>query len=148
MKILPVGREDFEQLAQIRVAAMRESLERVGRFDAERARTRLLVSFAPESTHFIMVDDQPAGFYAVRQGDKGMDLEHLYILPDFQNRGIGGQVLKHILAEADRTGASVHVGALKESDSNRFYCRHGFVPDGEGEWDNYYVRPARPEEVA
>jgi len=37
---------------------------------------------------------------------------------------------------------AVQVGALKESASNRFYQRHGFVLESEGEWDNYYVRPS------
>jgi hypothetical protein len=32
------------------------------------------------------------------------------------------------------------VGALKESDSNRFYVRHGFVLESRAEFDNYYVR--------
>ena len=40
------------------------------------------------------------------------------------------------------TRAAVRVGALKESDSNRFYLRHGFVFERAGEFDNYYVRPA------
>ncbi|WP_081012134.1 GNAT family acetyltransferase, partial [Pseudomonas syringae group genomosp. 3] len=30
---------------------------------------------------------------------------------------------------------------LKESDSNRFYLRHGFQLVESGEFDNYYVRP-------
>ena len=33
--------------------------------------------------------------------------------------------------------------ALKHSDANRFYLRHGFVLKAEGEWDLYYLRPAR-----
>lgn len=142
MEILPVREEDFEQLAEIRVAAMRESLERVGRFDRDRSRLRLLVSFAPESTRLIVVGGERAGFYATRSSDEGVELEHLYIHPDFQNRGLGSQVLDLILREADQSGAPVFVGALKESDSNRFYLSHGFLLDSEGEWDNYYIRPA------
>ena len=33
------------------------------------------------------------------------------------------------------------VGALRESDSNRFYQRHGFRLVEQGEFDNYYLRP-------
>jgi len=33
------------------------------------------------------------------------------------------------------------LGALKESDANRFYERHGFRKEREEEWDNYYVFP-------
>lgn len=34
--------EDSEELVQLRIDAMRESLERIGRFDAQRARARFV----------------------------------------------------------------------------------------------------------
>jgi len=34
----------------------------------------------------------------------------------------------------------VTLSALRGSDSNRFYRRHGFVQTGEGEWDIDYLR--------
>lgn len=132
--------EDFDALADLRVAAMRESLERVGRFDSTRARERLRSTFSPEHTRSIDLDGERVGFYAMRPSPDGLNLDHLYIHPRFQSRGIGGVVLKRILAEADRNRQTVRVGALKESASNRFYERHGFVRASEGEWDNYYTR--------
>ena len=132
---------DFEELADLRVAAMRESLERVGRFDPMRSRERLRSSFSPEHTRFVLFEGAKVGFYAVRPSPEGLRLDHLYVHPDFQSRGIGGTVLKMIFAEADILGVAVLVGALKESASNRFYQRHGFTMASEGDWDNYYVRP-------
>jgi hypothetical protein len=49
-------------------------------------------------------------------------------------------VLATVFAEADRQGLHLQVGALRDSGSNRFYLRHGFVLVKEEEWDNYYVR--------
>ena len=40
-----VSEADFEDLLALRIAAMRESLERLGRFDPERARSRLQATF-------------------------------------------------------------------------------------------------------
>lgn len=40
---------DFEELVDFRMAAMRESLERVGRFDPTRARERLRSTFLTET---------------------------------------------------------------------------------------------------
>jgi GNAT superfamily N-acetyltransferase len=137
-----VSEADFEELAGIRVAAMRESLERLGRFDPARSRERLRSSFVPGSTQFIGVDGARVGFYATREMMDGLWLDHLYILPDWQGRGIGGVVLHSILAAADARGLAVRLGALKESASNRFYQRHGFVLEREDEWDCYYVRPS------
>ena len=142
VEVAPVADSDFEELADLRVAAMRESLERVGRFDPLRARERLRSSFKPEHTRFIAFEGTRVGFYAVIPSPEGLRLDHLYVHPDFQNRGIGRAVLQMILAEADAGGFAVSVGALKESASNRFYQRHGFVLVSESEWDNYYIRPA------
>ena len=72
-----------------------------------------------------------------------MLLDHLYIDPRFQNRGVGANVLAVVFAEADAKGAPLRVGALRGSDSNRFYLRHGFVLERMGELDNYYIRPAQ-----
>lgn len=136
----PVSASDFDALADIRVAAMRESLERVGRFDPVRARERLRASFIPERTWWILIDGAKAGFYSTREAPEGLWLDHLYILPAYQNRGVGGAALREIFALAAGLGATVHVGALKESASNRFYQHHGFVLARETEWDNYYSR--------
>jgi len=59
-----------------------------------------------------------------------------------QKLGIGSWVMEQVLQEADRHGKAVRVTALRLSDANRFYQRHGFQLQAEGEWDLYYLRPA------
>lgn len=136
----PVTAADFDSLAELRVAAMRASLEHLGRFDPVRARERLRNSFYPEHTHRILCDGVPVGFYTFRPVPEGLRLEHLYIHPDAQSRGIGGRVLEKLLTTADDQNLSVHVGALRDSASNRFYARNGFTRVGESEWDITYRR--------
>lgn len=46
----PAAEADFERLLAIRHAAMRPSLERVGRWHPVRARNRFRAAFAPGST--------------------------------------------------------------------------------------------------
>jgi len=134
---------DAEALVEIRIAAMQESLEKVGRFDPERARDRFLSSFQPTHTRFIEWDKIKVGFVVTKAHEAGLLLDHLYIHPDYQGNGIGGLVLEKIFAEADALKLAIRVGALRESDSNRFYLRHGFEFVEQGEFDNYYLRPAR-----
>ena len=122
---------------------MRESLERLGRFDAQRARDRFLAGFDPALTRHVVADGARVGFVVVRPQDDGLLLDHLYIVPSSQGRGIGAAVMADVLADAHARGLPVRVGALRESASNRFYERHGFVPVGHSAWDNHYERPAR-----
>ena len=139
----PADREHFDELAELRIAAMRESLERVGRFTPERARQRLQNSFYPEHTRFILLDGAKVGFYTFRPEQEEFRLEHLYIHPSHQSRGVGSHVLAKLLEEADALRKPVFLGALRESASNRFYQRHGFEPIREDEWDIYYMRPTQ-----
>ena len=51
----PVTEADFEALLLLRLATMRDSLERLGRFDAVRARERFRSTFRPQYTRRIGV---------------------------------------------------------------------------------------------
>jgi GNAT superfamily N-acetyltransferase len=134
---------DFEELLALRIAAMQESLERVGRFDPARARERFERGFSPRHTRHIVVEGSRVGFIVLKPAEQCLMLDHLYVLPGYQGRGIGAAVLAQIFKEADQLACSVRVGALRDSDSNRFYLRHGFHQIGEDEWDMYYVRPIK-----
>jgi len=133
---------DAETLADIRVEAMQESLERIGRFDPLRARDRFLSGFSPALTRHIVFAGKRVGFFVVRRESDGLKLDHLYIRPSHQGRGIGSAVLKVVFAQADHENCPVRVGALKASNSNNFYMRHGFVLIEQAEFDNYYIRQA------
>jgi ribosomal protein S18 acetylase RimI-like enzyme len=134
------GAGDFEALLALRLRAMRESLERLGRYDEQRARVRLAETFDPAHTRHIVVDGARVGFLVLMTLSHALRLNHLYIDPAFQRRGIGQRVLQSICTRADREQLPVELMALKGSDANRFYLRHGFVAIGEGEWDIDYVR--------
>ena len=136
----PATAEDFDALAGLRIEAMRESLERIGRFDPVRARERLRGSFSPVHTRHIVLHGERIGFVVVKPEANRLLLDHLYIRPGFQRRGIGSAVLAQVFAEADAAGLAMRVGALRGSDANRFYQRHGFQLVEEGEWDFYYLR--------
>lgn len=137
---------DFEELAELRIAAMRESLERLGRFDPKRARERLRQSFHPEHTELILLGVSPIGFFTLRPVEEGFHLDHFYIHPGHQSRGIGSQVIADLLSRSDVRGHAVRLGALRESAANRFYRHHGFVQTAEDEWDIYYLRMPEPAE--
>ncbi|WP_394780268.1 GNAT family N-acetyltransferase [Undibacterium sp.] len=140
--------EDFESLLALRIAAMRPSLERVGRFDPQRARERLRETYDAAATRVIVTDGKDAGFVAVRplpaESSPGLLLDHLYLHPDWQGKGLGMWALRQVFAEADKAGLPLHVGALRGSDANNFYLKHGFVHSSDSEWDIYYIRPYLP----
>ena len=69
---------DAEALVALRILAMRDSLERIGRFDPVRSRERFLSAFSPQHTRHILVDGERAGFVVVKPDGDGLLLDHLY----------------------------------------------------------------------
>lgn len=125
---------------------MQESLTRMGRFDPQRARDRLLSAFSPAHTRHIVLNGERVGFVVVKPHGDGLRLDHLYIKPGHQGQGVGAAVLADVLARADRQACDVQLTALRGSEANRFYLRHGFVLVEQTEFDNLYQRkPQKPE---
>lgn len=144
LTFVPAAANDADALVVLRIGAMRESLERIGRFDLIRARDRFLDSFEPKYTEHIEWQGTRVGFLVVKPQAARLLLDHLYIRPDQQRQGIGLAVLARVCARADAEGKSIHLRTLRDSDSNRFYLRHGFELLGQGEFDNYFVRAVKP----
>ncbi len=140
----PAAAADLEALVALRIEAMRASLERIGRFDPQRARERFSDTFEPACTRHVVLGGQRVGFVVVKAEAGGLRLDHLYIRPSSQGRGLGAAVLHTVCDDAGRQDLPLRLTALRGSDANRFYQRHGFVPDGESQWDLHYLRLPPP----
>lgn len=128
-------------MAELRAAVMRPDLERLGRFDPVRVRTRFLDAYAPKLTRVIVVDGTDAGLVAVRPARAETWIEHFYLDPSLHGRGIGGAVLAAVLAEGEVAGP-FRLNVLQGSPARRLYERHGFVEDAADEIDVFMSLPA------
>ena len=138
MEFIQAREDEGQSLAEIRAISMKPSLIALGRFDESRVRNRFLEKFDPKNTYKIMLNNELIGFYATTDKDDHLYLNHLYILPQFQRKGCGGSVITHIKSKASSSGKPIRLGALRGSDSNFFYLKHGFVKTHEDEFDIYY----------
>ena len=122
---------------------MRASLERLGRFNPATAALRFRSTFRPGDTRRIRIGGEAAGCvgYWPEADGEAMRIEHFYLAEKFQRLGVGSAVLRRLFNEAPPQATHFRVGALRDSDANRFYLRHGFVLVAEGEWDIAYERP-------
>ncbi|MFT7772724.1 GNAT family N-acetyltransferase [Roseateles sp.] len=132
--LAPVAEADFEAMLALRIEALRESLERLGRFSPEVARTRLKSQFRPEWMQHLVVGGERVGYFTVEPRERELRLHHLYLKPSAQGRGIGAWVLERLKAQ----GQPITLAALRESRANDFYRRHGFRMVEEGDFDIEY----------
>ncbi|MEV0718321.1 GNAT family N-acetyltransferase [Asanoa sp. NPDC050611] len=129
---------DVHAVAELRAVVMRADLERLGRFDEQRVRQRLRDEFEPHHTKIVLADGEFAGCVAMRPDSDGWWLEHFYLDPGIQGRGIGSAVLATVLDQADP--APVRLNVLQGSAAQRLYERHGFVVEAQDPIDVFMVR--------
>ena len=137
-KIVQATQADGDVLAEIRTAAMKPSLTAVGRFDESRVRSRFLDAFEPDNTYKILVKGELLGFYVLLKKEDHFYLDHFYIKPESQSLGLGRGVIHTLFGLAKSEGLPIRVGALRDSRSNDFYRKRGFVKTHEDGFDIYY----------
>jgi GNAT superfamily N-acetyltransferase len=137
----PAEPADVEAIAELRAVVMRPDLERLGRFDEHRVRQRLRNSFSPQHTSVIVADGAFAGCVTLRPAEDGQWLEHFYLAPGVQGRGLGSAVLRTLLDRTDADGVLVRLNVLRGSAARRLYERHGFTVEAQDPIDVYMVRP-------
>ncbi len=137
----PVGEADFEPLLAIRIDVMREHLERVFRYEPERARRFFRAAFDEPGMRLILVGDERAGCVGFRRHAHEIKIDSFYLDRRLHNSGLGTRILKVLLAEADAAGLPVRLEVLTGGKAGRFYERHGFVKLREDEIERSYERP-------
>jgi GNAT superfamily N-acetyltransferase len=132
---------DFEPLLALRIDVMREHLERVFRYDPERARRTFRGHFHEPGLRVILVDEVTTGCVGFRVGAGEIKLDSFYLDRRHHNTGLGTAILKVLLAEADVLRLPIRLEVLNGSKADRFYLRHGFVKLSEDAIEGTYERP-------
>lgn len=117
---------------------MRPDLERLGRWDPVRVRQRFLAGFHPVHTFVIEVDASAAGSIAVRPESHAQWIEHFYLAPEHQGRGLGSAVLRHVMM-TQQDHRPFRLNVLQGSPARRLYERNGFVHEHEDPIDVFLI---------
>lgn len=134
IELRPATPDDAAWIAELRAEVMRADLERLGVYSPIRVRQRFLNGFTPAHTSIIALDDADVGSIAVRPDGETHWIEHFYLAPDAQGRGIGGTVLGRVLAAVTGT---IRIDVLRGSAARRLYERHGFVRESSAGVDEF-----------
>jgi ribosomal protein S18 acetylase RimI-like enzyme len=129
----PATEADFEAVLALSIRAMREHLDRVGRFDPDRRRDRMRRQFDAGILRIIEQDGAIAGCIGVEAKASAVDIHSLFLDTHAQRQGLGEAVFRVILAEYP--GRAFRIEVLKQSPARRFWERQGFVLTGEAAFD-------------
>ena len=90
-------------------------------------------SYPTSETSVISIGDAPAGSIIVFRSPSEIRLVDVALLPEFRNRGIGAEVIRMLVSEADDAGSALRLSVLRSNHARHLYERLGFVVKGGGE---------------
>lgn len=128
-------------MAELRAEVLRPDLERLGRWDPTRVRQRFLTAFDAARTWVVHMDGEDAGLVAVRHEADAHWIEHFYLQPRYQGRGLGTAIMVHLM-KTHRDHRPFRLNVLQGSPARRLYERQGFTLENEDPVDVFLIAPA------
>jgi len=119
--LLALAREAYQEVLALQFSGWEDAVH--GRRFAEKV----------ESLPFFVAELEGSRVAAVSSSlhSDHLRVNELVVLPAFQNRGLGSQLLVRELENAKRAGVPVRLYTLRLNRAIRFYQRHGFVVTGQ-----------------
>jgi ribosomal protein S18 acetylase RimI-like enzyme len=137
----PTRPDDAEFLYRVYASTREEELALTD-WDATRKEAFLRMQFAAQHRYYhenyrqttfdvILADGVPAGRLYVARWEKQVRIVDIALLPAYRGKGIGGALLRGLMAEAAAAGKPVSIHVERYNPALRLYARLGFVPVGE-----------------
>lgn len=129
--------EDSEFVFRVKKAALGEYIRLTWGWDEEFQRDFHMKGYDPTTTQIISYLGTEVGWLEIDRGNDDIRLTGIYILPEYQSRGVGSSVIKDIISEATEEQLRVTLQVLKVNPrAQALYKRLGFVVTGETDTHN------------
>jgi ribosomal protein S18 acetylase RimI-like enzyme len=129
---------DFEYCARLYLAGMDRTIEQL-KLDRSAHLDNFRRRWEASAVRIITRDGADVGWLQSRVQDAALLLAQLFVEPAFQHKGIGSEVMHHLIAEAAQAGAPVTLGVVKTNPALRLYQRLGFQVTHEDD-RKFYMR--------
>ncbi|MGH6664434.1 MAG: GNAT family N-acetyltransferase [Pseudolabrys sp.] len=136
----PATAADYDFTHRVHHSGMRWIAERLfGPWDDAAQDEKFKRQFVLAEVRIIAVGSTDVGYLQLGIGDEELFLRELHIDAPFQNRGIGTEVLRLVLAETKTAGKPLIVAVVKINPARGLYERCGFRTFREDDY-KFYMR--------
>lgn len=145
----PATNEDYDFLYALNRTTMRDYIDATWGWQEEWQEEYFRRKFDPARRKIIVVAGHDAGVLVVEERPQELYLGLIELLPDYQGRGIGTQIVSELQAKAHDAGLPLALHVLKTNEpARRLYERLGFTiaADEEVRYRMVYHRQHRPKE--
>jgi ribosomal protein S18 acetylase RimI-like enzyme len=125
--------DDLDFLWKLHVLTMQEYAGRTWGWDSMWQEERFREQFDPQRLEILEIGGKPIGMISVVEEADHVFLRVIEIHPDWQNRGIGRQLVLQVLQLAREKGAPARLQVLKVNPARHLYERCGFRVTGKTE---------------
>ncbi len=118
---------DADFIYRLVEVTMRAYVEQTwGSFSEEINRRNIAEIIAAKTYSVIQCRGEDIGAISVVRHPDFIQLNQLFILPQYQNKGIGTSLVRELASEAQHTGMPLRLRVLKNNPARRLYERLGF----------------------
>lgn len=126
IKIIPADETHKEFSYEVKKAAEGEYITSMFDWDEGVQRDFHTKAWQQQKPDIITYKGKLIGTIAPIESEDCIEIGQFFILPDYQNKGIGTHLLKGILNRADQLGKNVTLKFLKNNPVKSLYVRNGF----------------------
>ena len=131
---------------QVHRTAMRAPVEATWGWDEAFQESYFNQHFSTSDHSVVVVDGVDVGFVCVIRREDCLYLAKVALLPTYQGKGLGTELVRAVLDQARRLGLPVRLQVLKANRARALYERLGFT--GCGETDTHYLMVSEAVEQA
>jgi ribosomal protein S18 acetylase RimI-like enzyme len=118
--------DDFEFLYNLKVTCLKEYVAATYGWDDEYQLQLFTKRFDPSEIQIIVVDDHDVGHLSVEDSDDELYIAGIYLLPAWQNQGLGTSVIEDVLSTAAGREKGGWLQVLRVNPARHLYERLGF----------------------
>ena len=136
-----ITENDYDFIYQVKKDAYKKYVEICfGRWDEEQQRKyfKKFIETYKEGAFIIIFDGKDIGFYNGCTVDNKYEIGNICIIPEYQNIGIGTDILEDVLSE--NLGKEIIIQYFKQNPVGRLYERLGFKLVGETQFHYQMIK--------
>ena len=87
--------------------------------------------WSPAGIRIVSLGGEQVGWFAVTEHEDHIAIDGIYVVPAYQRKGVGSQMMRHIQEVGQHVGKPVTLFVMKANTALGFYEGLGYVKNGE-----------------
>ncbi|MES0809145.1 GNAT family N-acetyltransferase [Roseibium sp. SCPC15] len=122
---------DFSFCRKLYIETIFPLLEALDCLDRQRAEKAFKSYFKCHEISLVVIDDDVVGWFQVSEETEQINLDQVYLISAYRNRGLGTLLIRDVMQKAASKGKPLHLSMIKGNPAITLYQRLGFAFCGE-----------------